>query len=46
VIIALLAGGMIAGFWGVLLAVPVAAIVMEFVNDVEEGKKHADNLAL
>lgn len=38
VIIALLAGGMLAGFWGVLLAVPVAAIVMEFVEDIEKHK--------
>jgi predicted PurR-regulated permease PerM len=44
VIISLLAGGMIAGFWGVLLAVPVAAIVMEFVNDVEEGKRFESSL--
>lgn len=38
VIISLLVGGMLAGFWGVLLAVPVAAIVMEFVEDVEKRK--------
>lgn len=38
VIISLLIGGMLAGFWGVLLAVPIAAIVMEFVEDVEKRK--------
>lgn len=38
VIIALLMGGVLAGFWGVLLAVPVAAIVMEFVEDIEKRK--------
>lgn len=39
VIIALVIGGVIAGFWGVLLAVPVAATIMEFVGDIESSKK-------
>lgn len=39
VIIALVVGGSLAGFWGVLLAVPVAATVMEFVGDIESSKK-------
>lgn len=39
VIIALLVGATLAGFWGVLLAVPIAATVMEFVGDIESSKK-------
>ncbi len=39
VIIALVIGGSLAGFWGVLLAVPVAATIMEFVGDIESSKK-------
>ncbi len=39
VIIALVAGGIVAGFWGVLLAVPVAAVIMEFVSDIEHSKR-------
>lgn len=39
VIIALIAGGQLAGFIGVLLSVPVAAIVQEFVNDVQRGRQ-------
>lgn len=39
VIIALVIGGSLAGFWGVLLAIPVAATVMELVGDIEAGKK-------
>lgn len=39
VIIALIAGGQLAGFIGVLLSVPVAAIVQEFVNDVQKGRQ-------
>jgi predicted PurR-regulated permease PerM len=39
VIISLVIGGSLAGFWGVLLAVPVAATVMEFVFDIESSKK-------
>lgn len=39
VIIALIAGGQLAGFIGVLLSVPVAAIIQEFVNDIQKGRK-------
>lgn len=39
VIISLVVGGTLAGFWGVLLAVPVAATIMELVGDVEFSKK-------
>lgn len=37
-IIALVVGGQLAGFLGVLVAVPVAAVVMEFLADLEERK--------
>lgn len=39
VIIALIAGGQLAGFIGVLLSVPVAAVIQEFVNDVQKGRQ-------
>ena len=38
VIIALLAGGQLAGLPGVLLAVPIAACVQEFVNDLQKRR--------
>ena len=38
VIISLVTGAKLAGIWGVLLAVPTAAIVMEFVSDIEKRK--------
>lgn len=38
VIIALIAGGQLAGFLGVLLSVPVAAAIQEFVNDVQKHR--------
>ena len=38
VIIALIAGGQLAGLPGVLLAVPIAAAVQEFVNDLQKRK--------
>jgi predicted PurR-regulated permease PerM len=38
VIIALIAGGQLAGFIGVLLSVPVAAIIQEFVNDIQKRR--------
>lgn len=37
-IIALVTGGTLAGFLGVLISVPVAAAIMEFVSDFEERK--------
>ena len=37
-IVALVIGGTLAGFLGVLISVPVAAVVMEFINDLEEKK--------
>jgi len=38
VIIALIVGWNIAGFLGVILAVPIAAGIMELAHDVEQGK--------
>lgn len=38
VIIALLIGVNLVGFMGVILSVPLAAALMEFVNDIEKGK--------
>ncbi|OHA89803.1 MAG: hypothetical protein A3C70_00925 [Candidatus Zambryskibacteria bacterium RIFCSPHIGHO2_02_FULL_43_14] len=37
-IIALVIGGILAGFLGVLISVPVAAAAMEFISDFEERK--------
>lgn len=37
-IIALLIGGTLAGFLGVLIAVPMATIVMELISDMEQEK--------
>ncbi|MEX0934145.1 MAG: AI-2E family transporter [Candidatus Paceibacterota bacterium] len=39
VILALIIGGKLAGFLGVLLAVPVAAALMEFADDIQKGKR-------
>ena len=39
VIISLVIGGQLAGFLGVLLSVPIAAIILEAVNDYEHYKK-------
>lgn len=38
VIIALIAGGQLAGFLGVLLSVPIAAAIQEFVNDLQKRR--------
>lgn len=38
VIIAILIGGNILGFWGILLAVPMAAIAMELLSDIDKEK--------
>lgn len=39
VILALIAGAKIAGFLGVLLSVPVAAVLIELFKDISQGKK-------
>lgn len=39
-ILALLIGGKLAGFLGILISVPMAAILMEFLNDLEKEKSH------
>jgi predicted PurR-regulated permease PerM len=39
VILAIIAGAQVGGFLGILIAVPVAAAVQEYVNDVQKGKR-------
>jgi len=41
VIVALIAGGTLAGFLGILLSVPVAAVVLELLSDFEKRKHRA-----
>jgi predicted PurR-regulated permease PerM len=40
VLIALVVGAKFAGIWGMILAVPLAAIVMELLTDMEKRKSH------
>lgn len=42
VIIAIVIGAKLAGIWGVLLAVPLASILMELVADVGKRKSHVE----
>lgn len=37
-IIALVVGGILAGFLGILISIPVAAVIMELISDIEERK--------
>lgn len=39
VILALIAGGVLAGFLGVLLSVPLAAVALEFLSDFDKRKR-------
>lgn len=39
VILALIIGGSLAGFLGVLLSIPLAAALREFLSDIERGKR-------
>ncbi|MES2023415.1 MAG: AI-2E family transporter [Patescibacteria group bacterium] len=41
VILAVLIGFDLAGFWGLILAIPSAVVIMEFLNDVEKDKLFA-----
>ncbi len=38
IILSILIGFELASFWGAILAIPVAVIVMEFINDLEKNK--------
>ena len=40
VIIAIIVGAKLAGIWGVILAVPLASILMELADDVDKRKNH------
>jgi predicted PurR-regulated permease PerM len=40
IIIALVVGAKLAGIWGVLLAVPIAAIFMELADDINKRKAY------
>lgn len=44
-ILALIIGAQIAGFLGILIAVPVAAVLMEYIDDVEKQKTLASKMA-
>jgi predicted PurR-regulated permease PerM len=39
VVISLVAGAVLLGFWGVFLAVPISAVIMEYINDIDSKKK-------
>jgi predicted PurR-regulated permease PerM len=45
VILAIIAGYELAGFLGVLIAIPVAAALREFLNDYDKGKREAVEIA-
>ncbi|MEJ0053631.1 MAG: AI-2E family transporter [bacterium] len=45
VIVALIAGGELAGFLGVFLSVPLAAILQEFVSDIDKARRERARLA-
>ncbi len=38
VIISLIAGAQLAGFWGIILSIPVAVLLLEFLGDIEKRK--------
>jgi predicted PurR-regulated permease PerM len=41
VILAIIAGAQVGGFLGILISVPIAAAVQEYVDDVQKGKRRA-----
>lgn len=43
VIVALIAGYTLAGFLGVLLSVPVAAVILEFITDFDKRKRRLEH---
>lgn len=43
VILSVLIGGSLVGFWGIVLAIPVAVCLLEFIDDIENRKVLARN---
>ena len=43
IILAVVIGFELGSFWGAILAIPVAVIVMEFLSDIEKNKILARN---
>lgn len=43
VILSLLIGFELAGFWGIILAIPVAVVLMEYMSDLEKQKINIKN---
>jgi len=43
VIIAMIVGAKLGGLWGIILAVPISAIFIEFLNDIAAGKQIVDS---
>ncbi len=44
VILSVLVGAELAGFWGIILAVPVAVFLLEYLSDVEKRKENEPEL--
>ncbi|MGH7249631.1 MAG: AI-2E family transporter [Minisyncoccia bacterium] len=38
IILSVLIGFELGGFWGAILSIPSAVVVMEFLNDIEKDK--------
>jgi predicted PurR-regulated permease PerM len=38
VILSVLVGYELAGFWGIIISIPVAVVLLEFMNDIEKRK--------
>jgi predicted PurR-regulated permease PerM len=43
VILALIAGWQLAGFWGVILSIPVGVVLMEYFNDLQRERLAEEN---
>ena len=43
VILSVLIGGHLAGFWGIVLAIPCAVFILEFLDDLEKKKTPTSN---
>jgi predicted PurR-regulated permease PerM len=40
IIISVIMGAMVAGFWGALIAIPVSTIIMEILDDYKKKKEN------
>jgi predicted PurR-regulated permease PerM len=41
-ILSVIIGAQLAGAWGVMLAIPVSVLILEYIDDIEKAKRDSN----